>query len=187
MALIVQVILIMVSAFKRLFLYEEAYGFTTLRLYSHAFIIFLAIIFILLLYKIYKDKRENAFAFRAFVSIVVFLTVMNILNPDVFIARRNIERFATTGNLDIYYLSSLSDDAVPETVKILNISNKDLRKSFARDLYWRTQYDSYFLSQWQSFNISRMNADNILKSKMTDLEQYKDYQQQNVNSIVPNK
>ena len=187
MALFVQVILIMVSAFKRLFLYEEAYGFTTLRLYSHAFIIFLAIIFILLLYKIYKDKRENAFAFRAFVSIVVFLTVMNILNPDVFIARRNIERFATTGKLDTYYLSSLSDDAVPETVKILNISNKDLKKSFARDLYWRTQYDSYFFSQWQSFNISRMNADNILKSKMTDLEQYKDYQQQNVNSIVPNE
>ena len=112
---------------------------------------------------------------------------MNILNPDVFIARRNIERFATTGKLDTYYLSSLSDDAVPETVKILNISNKDLKKSFARDLYWRTQYDSYFFSQWQSFNISRMNADNILKSKMTDLEQYKDYQQQNVNSIVPNE
>lgn len=184
-ALIVQVILIMVSAFKRLLLYEEAYGFTTLRLYSHAFIILLAVIFILLLYKIYKDKRENAFAFRAFVSIVVFLAVMNILNPDGFIAQRNIERFATTGKLDIYYLGSLSDDAIPETVRILNISNEDLRKSFARELYWRTQNEPSFFSQWQSSNISRMNADNILKSKMTDLEQYKDYQQQNVNSVVP--
>ncbi len=37
-ALILQVILIMVSAYKRLLLYEEAYGLTTLRLYSHIFI-----------------------------------------------------------------------------------------------------------------------------------------------------
>lgn len=188
-ALIVQVVLIMVSAFKRLLLYEEAYGFTTFRLYSHAFIIFLAIIFILLLYKIFKDKRENAFAFRVFVLIVVFLAVMNILNPDAFIAQRNIERFAITGKLDIYYLSNLSEDAVPETVKILNFSNEDLRKSFARELYrglyQRTQNGSSFFSQWQSLNISRMNADNILKSKTADLEQYKNYQEQNFDFVVP--
>src|SRR3989344_3441325 len=41
-ALVIQVILIMVSAFTRLTLYEEAYGFTILRFYSHAFIILLA-------------------------------------------------------------------------------------------------------------------------------------------------
>ncbi len=182
-ALIVQVILIMVSAFKRLLLYEEAYGFTTLRLYSHAFIIFLAIIFILLLYKIYKDKRENAFAFRAFVSIIIFLALMNILNPDLFIAQQNIERFATTGKLDISYLSRLSDDAIPETIKILNIQNENLRKNFARELYWQTQTNSFRTSQWQSLNISRMNANNILKAKMAELEQYKNYQQQK--TILP--
>jgi hypothetical protein len=47
--LVVQVILIMASAFTRLSLYEQAYGFTTLRLYSHVFIILLAVIFCLLL------------------------------------------------------------------------------------------------------------------------------------------
>ncbi len=100
-AIIVQIILIMASAFTRLSLYEESYGFTTLRLYSHAFIILLAIIFFLLLYKIYKNERENTFAFQAFISIVIFLAVMNFLNPDAFIARRNIERFAVAGKLDI--------------------------------------------------------------------------------------
>ena len=176
-ALIVQVVLIMASAFKRLLLYEEAYGFTTLRLYSHAFIVFLAAIFILLLYKIFKDKRENLFVFRAFVSILIFLAAMNILNPDAFIARRNIERFKTTDNLDIYYLNWLSDDAIPETVKILDIRDEGLRKSFARELYWRTQKDLPLLSGWQSLNISRMNAGKILGPKAADLEQYKDYQQ----------
>lgn len=190
-ALVVQVILIMASAFTRLSLYEEAYGFTTLRLYSYAFIILLAVIFCLLLYKIYKDKRENTFAFRVFISITLFLAVMNFLNPDAFIARRNIERFATRGKLDIYYLSRLSDDAIPDTIKVLNISNEDLRKGFARELYLRTQ-NSYspfakdrkqYFSKWQSLNISRMRADNILKSKIHEIERYKDYQQQNFDSI----
>ena len=179
-----QVILIMASALTRLSLYEEAYGFTTLRLYSHAFIILLAVIFCLLLYKIYKDKRENTFAFRVFISIILFLTIMNFLNPDAFIARRNIERFAITGKLDIYYLSRLSSDAIPDTIKVLNISNEDLRKGFARELYLRANNgDSVYFSKWQSLNISRMKADRILNSKMSEIEQYKDYQQQNLDSV----
>lgn len=189
--LVIQVILIMASAFTRLSLYEESYGFTTLRLYSHAFIILLAVVFCLLLYKIYKDKRENAFAFHIFISITLFLIVMNFLNPDAFIARRNIERFTAIGKLDIYYLSRLSDDAIPDTIKVLNVSNEDLRKSFARELYLRTQNsDSSFakdrkkyFSKWQSFNISRMKADRILNSKIRELEPYKDYPQQNFGSI----
>lgn len=176
-ALVIQVILIMASAFTRLSLYEEAYGFTTLRLYSHAFIILLAIIFCLLLYKIYKDRRENTFAFRVFISIALFIAVMNFLNPDAFIARRNIERFDATGKLDIYYLSRLSDDAILDTIKVLNISNEDLKKSFARELYWRAQNsDSPYFSQWQSLNIARMRAYKILNSKIYELEPYKDYQ-----------
>ena len=183
-ALVAQVILIMASAFTRLSLYEEAYGFTTLRLYSHAFIILLAAIFCLLLYKIYKDKRENTFASRVFVSIVLFLAVMNFLNPDAFIARRNIERFATTGKLDAYYLGRLSGDAIPETIKVLDISNEDLRKRFAHELYWRAQdINSPYFSKWQSFNISRLRAKKILDLKISELEQYRDYQQQNFDSV----
>jgi len=175
--LVSQVILIMMSAFTRLSFYEEAYGFTTLRLYSHAFIILLVIIFCLLLHKIYKDKRENSFAFRVFISVVLFLAVMNLFNPDAFIARRNIERFTTTGKLDVYYLSSLSDDATSNTIKVLDVANEDLRKSFARELYWRIKKnDSLYFSQWQSLNVSRMRAKKILDSRIQELEQHKDYQ-----------
>lgn len=178
-ALIIQIILIMASAFMRLSLYEQAYGFTTLRLYSHTFIVLLAVIFFLLFYKIYKDEIENIFAFRALISIIIFLAAMNFLNPDAFIARRNIERFTATGELDVYYLSSLSDDAIPDTVNILNISNDNLRKNFARELYWRIYYktDSPYFSKWQSLNISRMKAMKILNPKVEELKQHKNYQQ----------
>lgn len=183
-AMVAQVILIMTSAFTRLSLYEEAYGFTTLRLYSHAFIIFLAIVFCLLLYKIYRNYRENIFVFRVYISIVLFLTVMNFLNPDAFIARRNIERYELTGKLDVQYLSGLSDDAIVDTIEILNTSNEDLRKSFARELYYHAlNIDSIYFTKWQSLNISRVRAEKILKSRMSELEPYKDYQQQNFDNI----
>ena len=182
-ALVIQVILIMTSAFTRLTLYKEAYGFTILRFYSHAFIILLAAVFCLLLYKIYKDKRENAFAFRGFILVASFLVIMNFFNPEAFIARRNIERFTATGKLDIFYLSRLSDDAMPDMLKALDISNDDLRKNFARELYWRAQNSqSLYFSKWQSLNISRMRAEKILDSKIRELEPYKDYQQQIIDS-----
>jgi len=80
----------MASAFMRLLLYEQAYGFTTLRLYSHSFVIWLALVFLFVLFKINFDKRDNTFAFRTFISMIMFLAFMNFLNPDSFIAKRNI-------------------------------------------------------------------------------------------------
>ncbi len=174
--LVVQVMLIIISALIRLSLYEEAYGFTTSRLYGHACIYLLVVTFCLLVYKIHRDTRENVFAFRVFISIALFLAVMNILNPDTFIARRNMERFTATGKLDVEYLGRLSDDALPTTIKIFDIPNEDLRKDFAMELYQRIERGrlSYF-STWQSWNLSRRKADSILNSSMHKIEPYKDY------------
>ena len=173
-AMVAQVIVIMVSAFTRLLLYEEAYGFTTLRLYSHVFIILLGIIFCLLVYKIHWDSRENMFALGVFISVILFLVGMNLLNPDLFIARQNIERFRTTKKIDVSYLSSLSDDAIPEVVKTLDMLDGDMKSSLGYELYWRTQLDRDFTG-WQSFNISRTEAKRVLDSEEERLEQYKDY------------
>ncbi|HSE34963.1 MAG TPA: DUF4173 domain-containing protein, partial [Candidatus Paceibacterota bacterium] len=46
--LVVQTIFVLVSAYTRLSLYEEAYGFTTIRLFSHAFMIWLGVVLVLL-------------------------------------------------------------------------------------------------------------------------------------------
>jgi len=175
-ALIIQVLLVMASAFIRLFLYEQAYGFTVLRLFSHAFIILLAVIYGILLFKIHKDRQENTFALGVFSAIILFVVVMNFLNPDAFIARQNIERFEITGKLDLSYLCKLSDDAIPVIIELLNFSNEEIRKSVAHELYWHAQEnDSLYFSKWQSFNISRMKANKIFQSKIQELEPYKDY------------
>ena len=171
--LIAQVGVIMASAFMRLSLYEETYGFTTLRLYSHVFIVFLAVIFCLLVYKICRDKKENSFLLQVFVCVLLFLAGMNFLNPDSFIAKQNIQRFTDSGKLDVYYLSHLSDDSIPEVVELLDIlEDEDIKNILGRELYWRV-YEEDSMG-WQSFNISRARAKKILDPIM--LEMYKDYE-----------
>jgi hypothetical protein len=135
----------------------------------------------LLIYKIHWNKRESAFAFQVFVSVLLFLAGMNLLNPDLFIAQQNIERFTTTGKIDVYYLSTLSDDALPEVVKTLEMLDGDMKNSLGYQLYWRTQQDNDS-TKWQSFNISRSKAKEVLDSRIKELENYKDYQR-NVEEI----
>jgi hypothetical protein len=151
--LIAQVILIMVSAFKRLYLYEQAYGFTTLRLYSHVFVVFLGVIFVLLLIKILRNQTENRFALPAFITAIVFLVAMNILNPDAFIDRQNLDRFHQTGKLDGGYLGSLSDDAREEVKTAITITNGDTKQQLIDSLAGRTEP-----SDWQSWNLARSQA-----------------------------
>lgn len=175
--LIAQIMLIIASAFKRLSLYESAYGFTTLRLYSHAFTLLLAVIFLLLLCKILRDQEENIFAFRSSIAIIMFLAALNLLNPDALIARENIGRLATTGTIDTNYLNSLSDDALPEVMQILTLPNEDLKRSIAQNLSWRVADDSSEASPWQTYNLSRQNAHDLLQSKKAQIKWYDtDYQ-----------
>ncbi len=172
--LVAEVVVIMKSAFTRLLLYEDAYGFTTLRYISHIFIIFLTVIFALLIYKVLKNEKESNFSLGVFLCSILFLVGMNILNPDAFIAQRNIERFNDGKKIDVYYLTTLSDDALPVTIKMLNVSDESIKGEFAYYMYWRVQgRDSS--SNWQSFNISRNRAQEIIDSKIEVLEEYREY------------
>lgn len=135
--LVLQVIAILISAFSRLSLYEHAYGFTTIRLYSHALMIWLGVALALLALHIWKNGKRADFSFRGFCSIIVLLFSMNMLNPDAFIANRNLERYESTGKLDAVYLGYLSNDALPYTVQLLDGPQNSSSRAFTRALYWR--------------------------------------------------
>ena len=150
-----QVFIMMISAFKRLSLYEQAYGFTNLRLYSHVAIVWIACIFVFLLIHIFRNEDEPKFAFRSFVSVLLFVAFLNFMNPDAFIARKNIERFSPSGKLDASYLMGLSSDAVPEIIKIPDVGSSCLISSKVQHLREVGEY-------WQSLNLSRSNALRLL-------------------------
>lgn len=106
-------LVVVASALHRMSLYEQQYGFTTLRLAVTAVELFLGSVFVMIMAT--GVSMSGRWLPRA-VGAAAVLTVLGlaVANPDAYIARHNIERFESTGKLDIEYLSGLSSDAAPE-------------------------------------------------------------------------
>ena len=105
-------LVIVVSALSRLHLYEEAFGFTRLRLFMNAFETWLGVLVGLVL--LAGVRLRAAWLARAVVATAaVTLLTLAAINPDAFVAQRNVDRYQATGKIDLDYLQGLSADAVP--------------------------------------------------------------------------
>jgi hypothetical protein len=156
--IVAEIIVIIISAFKRLMLYQSAYGITDLRLYVSGFIILLGIIFMIFTAKLLLKKPHSFFALGVLISMIGFIAVFNLLNPDKFIAEQNIARFEKTQKLDVEYISKLSADAVPTVLQVykkLNNEEKIVMSDFMTAKAVRLMEEN---SPWQSYNISRRDA-----------------------------
>jgi len=110
--LCLQSLVVVASALYRMHLYQEAYGFTRLRLLVDVFEGWLGLLVLAVL--------AGGVALRAawlprfaLLSGTVALLGLAAVNPDAWIAERNLDRYAETGRVDWHYLHGLSDDAVP--------------------------------------------------------------------------
>jgi hypothetical protein len=106
-ALCVLTLVVIASALRRLELYEEAYGFTRLRLTADAILLWLGALFVLVLA---GGAFGGAWLPRAAVAITGAAVLLFALsNPDRRIASRNLAH----GRVDVAYLRDLSPDALP--------------------------------------------------------------------------
>jgi len=116
-SLSVLALVILASAFRRLMLYESVFGYTRLRISVHAVIVWMAAVFLALL--VAGVRMRAAWLPRAVVALSVLgLMAFTMLDPDRFIASRNVDRYLETGKVDLHYLSGLSADAVPALVRL---------------------------------------------------------------------
>ena len=118
--LIAAVLLLLGSAFNRVLLYEEAYGFTTARLYAKAAMILIATGLVAMSVEVAGEFDAGRLFRRVGAATLVVLTMIVYWNHEAWIARRNIERFAATGKLDAGYLvRDLSPDAIPAIISLM--------------------------------------------------------------------
>lgn len=107
-------LLIDVVAFNRLSLYEEAYGFTMLRLYSHVFAVWVAGVFMLLAADFFGVwSRRRWFIGATLATAVAVLLGLNFINPEAVVVSLNASHARTAHKIDTDYLSQLSSDATP--------------------------------------------------------------------------
>ena len=110
-ALTVLTVVIVASALSRMWSYQQAYGFTVLRLLVEACEVWLGVIYLLII--VAGARMRAGWIAPAGVALaMVALLVLAALNPEAYIAEHNIERWQATGRLDTRYLEGLSSDAV---------------------------------------------------------------------------
>lgn len=154
---------IMASAMQRLVLLtgELGYGWTTVRFYPMVFMIWLAVVFVWFGWTVLRGHRKN-FAWGALWSAIAILGATNLMNPDDFIARKNIQLMRQGRDYDAYYnAGELSDDAVPAIMEgIPNMNGEDQcgTKSYLLNRLAEAQDES----DLRSWNFSRVRAYNQL-------------------------
>lgn len=142
------------SANFKMSLYEEAYGLTYLRIFVHYFLALLLVLFLVASINIWLKKPPLV---KAYIIItLVFYTALNFINVDKIIARHNIDMYFKTGKIDVYYLQSLSYDAIPEMTKLAQ-GNRAIPNQVNNYLFTVKQ-DLSKAGPWQSFNYSRYKA-----------------------------
>jgi hypothetical protein len=110
--LLMLTLVVVASALYRMHLYQEAYGFTRLRLLVDVFEGWLGLVVVTVLVAgITLSARWLPRV--ALLSGAAALAGLALVNPDASIAHQNIERYESTAKIYTSYLSGLSADALP--------------------------------------------------------------------------
>ena len=110
---------IMASALVRMRLYQSEYGLTELRLYTTAFMGWLAVVFAWFGATVLRGRRER-FAFGAAVAAFCAVLALHVVNPDAMIVRANLAHARQGHAFDADYAASLSADAAPALTSALS-------------------------------------------------------------------
>ena len=149
--LCVLTLVVLASAFRRMNLYEDAYGLTRIRISVHTVVLWLGGVFVLVM--LAGLRRRAPWLPRAVVGLTIGgLLAFTLSNPDARIARSAVERYERTGEIDEYYVSTLSTDALPALMELPS----DARGCAAYRIGVRTAPDP-----WSSFNLSRHRAPDL--------------------------
>ncbi|MNH96539.1 hypothetical protein D3C73_492090 [compost metagenome] len=151
--LVLFTVVMLISAYSRLSLYEDAYGFTQTRLLVHGFMLFLGVLLAIALYRIWQERFSLSKAYL--LSALIAYVIMNYANLDDRIASNNSVRYERSGVIDMAYLGKLSTDAAPSLIK-LHSKHPDLPglEEAIADLRSQANKDN----KWPSWNVSKWRA-----------------------------
>ena len=155
--MVILTLIIIVSAFLRMYLYEVAYGYTLLRL-----LVYITLIteVILLIPTIKYIINPNTKIVRDYMIIIISVyTFINFINIDRLIAEKNIERYYDNKKIDLLYLENYSANNIPCLIDLYkNTKDKDIKKEL--QIYFRS-YD-ISIDGFQEWNLAKENAKKMI-------------------------
>lgn len=165
----------LISASQRMYLYEEAYGFTHLRVFTHVFMLWLGVLFVFFLLSLFNLK-PRIFALGVLLTSIGYLVTLNVMNVDLYLAQRNIDRFYQGYALDLSSLGRLSEDAVPAVINLYTDSDASSEAREWAGQWLARQLDTLDRQKPQEtlfgLNLSRQQAWAALDALRSDLPEY---------------
>ncbi|MFI7672344.1 DUF4153 domain-containing protein [Actinophytocola sp. NPDC049390] len=144
-------LVLVASALSRMWTYQQAYGFTVLRLLVEVCELWLGAVFVLVLVSLVRLRP--AWLPRAAVgAAAVALLALVAIDPERFIADRNIDRAEQGMPLDVGYLGRFSTDVVPAAERL----PEPQRSCVLRMVVTYLPDDG-----WTAWNLSRSAADDV--------------------------
>ena len=166
-------IIIIISAFYRMNLYQETYGYTYLRIFVDFFLISEVLISIPIIIYLLGKKID---ILKSIIIITSFMFVLlNFMNIDNFIAEKNIDRYFNNpedSNFDISYLCKLGTDATEQITRLLKADDEYIVKRTERYLYEQKQSLNLDEMNWQEYNMSKKEAKEILDNQNIEINYY---------------
>jgi hypothetical protein len=160
---------VMASALARMRLYVGAFGLSEIRVYSTAFMLYLAGVFAWFAWTTLRGQRRR-FAFGALVQGFAVLGGLHVVNPDALIVRTNLARPGTEVPFDGWYAASLSADAVPVLLDALPRLDGRAACAVAQRLFHRRR--ELEGDDWRSWNFARARARRLLRDEGTRLHNH---------------
>lgn len=110
------------SSTYKMYLYESTYGYTQLRLYVYFILGFMVVFMVLITLNIWQPSYR-VIEWSIVIGLTYFL-VISYVNVDDIIVKRNIEHYDNQAQIDLQYLTTLSDDAMPRLIDFMNTSDQ---------------------------------------------------------------
>jgi len=163
-------LVVLASAFLRLRLYQDAYGWTELRFYVLTAIAWLAIGAAGAVYAI-ATNRTRWLLHGMLVLSVVFGLAFNVIGPIRFVAEQNVARalnpelVAPGGQhgLDVWYLATLGDDAIAVLAEAAPRLPAAADRQSARVVLDQRAFELLAEDRdWQAWNLSHERARSLL-------------------------
>ncbi|MGW5382370.1 DUF4153 domain-containing protein [Nocardia sp. NPDC003963] len=136
------------SALGRMWTYQQAYGFTVLRILVGTCELWLGLVYILVIVAVLRLRLAWLPRAGAATAVAALLTLA-ALNPEGLVAQENIDRWQRGEDIDIDYLAGLSVDIVPAIDRLPAAIRLDLHHRLGYQLDGDT---------WNSWNLARARA-----------------------------
>jgi hypothetical protein len=165
--MVISTLIITYAAYARLDLLQNTYGYTETRLLGLFIMIVIAIVYIFLLISALLKSPWKFINYTAVIILFCSYAILILSPSDYIVVQLNANRYKNTQKIDLPYLFSLQDEAVPVLIGLAKDEsvNYNIRTEVMANLESKWDRIRSERKDWQSYNfVDQYNKDKLAEA-----------------------